>query len=180
MPQSMCRGQKTNLRGWVFPFTFMCVRHGNHVLSEAWQMHSPAEAFCWVRERTNLHLYTYVPLGFMCLCLAGFSTCHTCDCPRPHMHSASALPFNYVPYCVFMKGDKKEGKSSRGRFSNPFFKKIYFCLLCMNVLPSCMSVHHMCAVPRSQERLPGLPGVRLLWATMWVLGIKPRSPGKNS
>lgn len=46
----------------------------------------------------------------------------------------------------------------------------------MDILPTCMSVHH-------EEDIGGLQifgkeSQRWLWAYIWVLGIKPRSPGR--
>lgn len=59
--------------------------------------------------------------------------------------------------------------------------EIHFHFISTVVLPACLSVHHECAGDCGGRRGHWIPlnwNCRLLWAAMWLLGIKPRSPGR--
>lgn len=47
-------------------------------------------------------------------------------------------------------------------------KKIIINFICLDILPACVSVHHMNAMPAEARRECSIP------ATVWVLEMKPR------
>ena len=56
-----------------------------------------------------------------------------------------------------------------------------FYFMCMGVLPACVSVYHVHIVSIEARRghlILWSWSSRLLWAAMWVLGIKPQSSGR--
>lgn len=58
-----------------------------------------------------------------------------------------------------MNGDKARALEIAFQPPPPLKRFIYFCLVCMSVMPSCMSVHHMLAVHRGQERISDPPRI---------------------
>lgn len=64
-----------------------------------------------------------------------------------------------------------------------FFPFVYFYFMCVSVLPVCMLVHYVHAVPsevRIWDRTSGNWSWRWLWGNMWVLGTEPMSSGRTA
>jgi hypothetical protein len=52
---------------------------------------------------------------------------------------------------------------------------IHILFMCISVLPTCVSVHHVCSVPagvRRGCRIPWKSSYRQILATLWVLGFE--------
>lgn len=59
-----------------------------------------------------------------------------------------------------------------------FLKDYFYFVTCISVLPACLSVLHMCAMPEEVSRSLQIPwngNYRCLWIMLWVLGIEPKS-----
>jgi hypothetical protein len=56
----------------------------------------------------------------------------------------------------------------------------FYFLMCIHILPICMSVHFIVPMGARRDLLPQNWGYRQLWAAMWVLGTKPRPPVRSA
>jgi hypothetical protein len=60
-----------------------------------------------------------------------------------------------------------------------FIALIFIYFICTHVLPTCVSVHHVCSVHEGQKRASDPPGTgvySLVGSTMWMLRIKRGPP----
>lgn len=127
----------------------------------------------FTRKRTLMFLWTY--LSFLEFCLFGswFSSrlktvwwlLMTWESVLQHVDSGVVPKTTHV-LCPFF-------------FSFLFFKKLFYFVMYMDILPACLSVH-VCLVPRDAKRGQRAWGpteleFQWLWAAMWVLGLRPRS-----